>query len=548
MKRSKSSIEYVESESFITENEGVQGVPGRKSRLPVQDVVFLVAQFICLAAATISIFWPPAAIMLGQVNQLIAIGFLLAVMGLIFDNLAKQAALVFAASSRRSTVQDFDAFMRKDLTASQVHWQVRVVLLMLVSLPLGLAAAYKTFTGGNTTRLIVAGEGAFGFTAPPGKQRIGDGLSLLSDLYIPFWIDPAMNRTYGYALYIRDNETAVIVDCPLPDGQQTIRLRAKVNATVSRMINPTDEERASEDYWMNLSNQYGLAREAIGGIDGATSSLWAGTDSSGVATNYSVIFLAQWNSTKNETFESEAIRTVVTREEANAEWVISTTNLTLTNVELLPNTQLADQDIIQRNTLSVQSIFSAFLGEYDWHNRAGAFSQPYPAGTVEKPLWYQPVNTVPSLAAAMVWARISSLDEPSRPHVSWKNITGYSKAVNDIRTVQTYPTLKRSPLLMTLLLVLPVLSIACLALKAIYSDVPVGNNFNSIAMLAAADLSTLKILRGAGLTGTLRRKIPVAFTVCKDIRDSRKKVGKVVMTLGSRSSQQDTVESDMLYY
>lgn len=535
------------------------GIPGPKPRVPMKDVYTLAIQLSCLSVATLSIFWAPLAIKLGQVDQLIVIGLLLAVMGLCLESQAKSAALVFAGSRGPSTIQDFDALMRKDLFASKVRRRIRVWLLLLLSLPLGLAVAYKRFTGGHTTSTVHFGSGSFGITAAPGKQLIGNGLSLCSDLYTPFWIDPATNQTYGFNLYIADNETAVIVDAPRPDyltglmsnlgENQTISLIATVNATVSRMVNLTVEQRGSESYWGALSQEFSNSPTTNGGDAGAYTGLWAGMTGSNLPrwarSNYSVIFLSSWNQTKKETFQSTAIRTELTRELARAEWLVTPSSVTLAHTTLLPKSAQPNQDIIQSNLLGLQEMFSAFVDEFNWANRVH-YNYPYPGSTATMPRWYQPVNTVPALSAAMLWSRVSSLDGPKYAVLYPETVTGYSKAEDDITTTKTYPTLKRSPLLLIVLLINPLLSISCVGVKALLYRTPIGDGFNSISMLAAAGNCDLSVLKGATLTGELKRQIPVSFTIARD--DEGQDIGSlsVIMSLDARVKA-GRVEHDIVY-
>jgi len=167
------------------------------------------------------------------------------------------------------------------------------------------------------------------------------------------------------------------------------------------MVNPTEEERNSEDFWTTVQDEFGHSYTVNGGdVRGANNALWAGM-SGNFLTNFSVMYFSAWNSTRNETFFSEAIRTEQTRRMAKATWLISSSNITLVNAELIAGSTLADQTLLQNNAIGLQEMFSNFLGEYDWHNRAAAFDFPYPAPSGDELRYYQPANTVPPLAAAM---------------------------------------------------------------------------------------------------------------------------------------------------
>ena len=95
--------------------------------------------------------------------------------------------------------------------------QPRLVLLFLFALPLVLSVAYKNFIGGFTTIGVRSTDVKFGLTAAPSYQLLGNGLSLLVEVYLPFWIKPGLGRAFGFNLYIADNKTAAIPDAPLPN-------------------------------------------------------------------------------------------------------------------------------------------------------------------------------------------------------------------------------------------------------------------------------------------------------------------------------------------
>lgn len=512
------------------------GEPGRKDRVPAKDIWLLSTEAVCLTAAILIVFESRLAIWLGQINQLIGIGFLLAVMAMCLEGLVLRTALIHTASRSSSSIQDLDALMRKDPFSSRhVHISYRMLLLSLLGLPLLLSVAYKKFVGGQSTIAVDHGDGLFGFSSTPGKQRIGDGLSILSDVYVPFWISPSLNRTYGFNMYIpNDNNTGVIVDSPFPsyltglqsslnDGE-SLTLSATVNATTSEMVNPTPAERNSEDFWEDVQNQFDHPATINGGnTNGANNAMWAGM-SGNFLTNFSVMYFSAWNTTRNETFFSEAIRTEQSRRQARATWWISPSNITLIHAELIPDSTLENQSLLQNNAIGLQEMFSTFLGEYDWHNRAGAFDFPYPNGgsnTNGELKYFQPVNTVPALAATMAWARITSLDTIDRPgavrNTEISALTGYSKEAKDIVTVRTVPTLRRVPLLVVVLLINPVLCLVCVLMKAFWLfPSPIGDDANIISLLAAVEGSDLRVLRGASSTGKLARKVRVMFHVERD--------------------------------
>ncbi|KIW93668.1 uncharacterized protein Z519_06273 [Cladophialophora bantiana CBS 173.52] len=504
----------------------------RNPRLPSKDVYLSLAMLLCFILSLLTVFYTPLAICLGQINQLVLIGFLVAVMGMCLEGQILRTALMACGKRQGTTLQDLDALMRKDPFADHVDWVYRVLLLIIFGLPLLLSVGYKQFIGGSSTILVHEGPGFFGFAAPPGMQRIGDGLSLLSQVYVPFWTDPGLNRTYGFNLFIAgDNKTAAMVDSPFPSyltdvqsrlkNGETLTMSTTVNATVSEINEISDEDRNNETFWSDVAEQFGHEYTINGGnVRGANNALWAGM-SGNFLTNFTTMYFSAWNTTSNETFESEAIRTEQTRRIANVTWVISPSNITLTGAKLIKTGTVVNQTVIQNNAIGLQEAFSNFLGEYDWHNRAGAFDYPYPISSDSDPVFAQPVNTVPALAAAMAWARISSLNTIVRPqgiqNAEIRTLTGYDKDEADIVTIKTVPTLRRHPLLILLLAVNPLLSFICVAIKGcMLHTSPVRDGFSSISLLAASrDAGFISFKDAANLTARPKRPVAVNFAIEK---------------------------------
>ena len=520
------------------------GEPCRKTKLSRRDAGVLLLQLISLTAALLTVFYQPLAIWLGQLDQLIILGFFLGVMTLFLQEQVLQTVLIFMGYQHNTTLQDLDSVLRKDLLAPQIPLYYRLILLTLVGLPLALSASYKLFVGGSSTKEVTFPSGTFGYSATPGNQRIGDGLTLLSDIYRPFWIDPAIPKAYGFNLYIASNDTAVIPDTPYPSYLSSIQaslslgeliqLHATVNATVSTLANPTSAQRNSTDYWRSISDQFGhdVTISATSGASGAKNALLAGMGSN-LRSNFSIAFYSAWNETRNETFFSEAIRVENYRALYQVSWNVSSSSTNLTgcmpvnsaitdlSTAMDPASRNANQTLIQNQYLGIQEIFTPFLGEYDWHNRDfnGAFDYPYPTAPSEPERWEaggkERVNTLPALSAAMIWARTTSYNGGDRPNRDPDRVvlTMYDKPANEVQMVKTIPTLRRSWMLVIVLCVNPVIAVLCLLLKLVMWRSPVGPEFNIVSLLAASRGKDLSALKGAGLSGKLGRVVGVRFFV-----------------------------------
>ena len=506
------------------------GVPGQIHRYTPMDLVATAIVLLGFIVASTAVLNRSTAVFLGQTNQLILVGLVLSIMGYCTQRQMKRLSLYYEARAGRSTLQNFEAILCTNYFSQAASVLPRLVLLFLFVLPLGLSVSYKKFIGGFTTIGVESTGATFGPTAAPGYQLIGNGLSLLVQVYLPFWIKPSLGRTYGFNLYIADNRTAAILDAPLPkdllrlqeslDEHESMNVTARVNATVTESMDISPSERYDYDgYWhekQSLFNQSGLT-PADSNV--TRQNIWAGTNMHPVTLNYNYteIYLSLWNETQGQTFYSEAERFVSTRRTCVGVWSVSRSNVRLVDVTSLQPTEDVDvtqQRIIMNGMNMIRPLFLQFLGEYDWKTRE-RWDQPLP-GTLDSggsPQFYPIFNTRPALVAAMLWARITSENGPERPKVSGFELryTEYVKIAGDIRIAKQIVTLRRSPWLIVVLAIHPLLTVLAVLAKATLYDTPIGNEFGVISLLAGITEEGHDVLRGAALSGKLSQKVRVRF-------------------------------------
>ena len=510
-----------------------KGIPCRPQRFTWIDIGAIAVVLLASVIAVITVFRKATAMSIGQTNQLVVLGLALSIMNFCTQRELRRLMLLYEVRLGASTLQNFDGILRSDYFAPTMNWPPRLVMWISLLLPLGLAASYKPFSGGATEQSQEAPEMEFGMTAAPGYQLIGNGASLLVNVYLPFWIHPAIGRTYGFNLFIPDNSIAAVLDAARPsyltqlqsslEDDQSILITVAVNATVAENINPSKFESKSDQYWKNIKNSYvkeGHTADTTG-PKGTHTSIWAGQKTPHGKHNWTVVFLSLWNSTKplvldttqNETFESQAERFVVTRRTCVGTWNITRTNLTLHKVE---NLQTAgevrqNQSIIQNNDLAIAPQFLQFLGEYGWDLREG-WNQPVPDSSHQVPRFIPNVNTRSALVASMFWARITSLEGPERPSPSEYDLS-YSKVSTDIKMIKRAQTSKRSPWLILILVVHPLLTILALLAKLSLFGTPISDDFGVVSLIAGMRDDGITKLYGAALSGKLSKKMRVQFVV-----------------------------------
>jgi len=153
----------------------------------------------------------------------------------------------------------------------------------------------------------------------------------------------------------------------------------------------------------------------------------------------------------------------------------------------------------------------------------------------------------------MAWARITSLDTIDRPQGiqsgELRTLTGYDKAAQDIVTIKTVPTLRRLPLLGLILLANPLLTVTCIAVKGLFLYTsPIGDDFNTISLFAAADGSDLSAVKGASLTSELTRRVTVTFNVERGgLADSYGGGRHIVMTLNPFGQRNEAIRRGIVY-
>jgi hypothetical protein len=218
-----------------------------------------------------------------------------------------------------------------------------------------------------------------------------------------------------------------------------------------------------------------------------------------------------------------------TRREAYGTWKIPSSNITLQSAEFLSQTaqmRAWPQQKIRQNNMMVTD--TDLLQEYDYLRY----------------LRIQNVDTTPALVAMAIASLIAGTNryKPSEDfsymvrtrHFSraslrssghfqdygkysavkpWTAISHYSKTGSEIRIVRQRVSLQRSPPLLVIVIVQPVLVALAVALKMWLRSSPVDENAGLVSLLAAVEPETLNVLNGAALSGKLSRRVSVRFVV-----------------------------------
>ncbi|KAF2160379.1 hypothetical protein M409DRAFT_29227 [Zasmidium cellare ATCC 36951] len=491
------------------------GKPSSKSLISWNDVGLLLGVFACLAILVGSVFPQRAAVFLGQTNQLVVVGFCLALMAIACQKQVSLATLQYSIQSGRASLQDLETILQGQFFIAKSSMLCKAVIFLLTAVPLALSVGYKRCVGGSSTVRCDGIAGDFGATAAPGYQNIGLGLSLITETYLPFWIDPREPQCYGFNLLVASNTKSAVSDAPMPqyldslqaslDRDEFVLLTTTVNATVPETVQISTSLRNNNTYWQQLATQYGPGNWAdMDMLYGRHVVVANGPSGANCTTSY----LSIYNETGGQTVGGERQQTFNSRREATGTWKITPSSIRLVNADILETQDEAlfrrNQSLIDDNQIDVVGLSSRFAAEYDWTRNPRNSS----------------VSTAPTLAVTFLWARIVAqcgVENNGRTGV-WREVNQYTKASSEVQVYRQRETLRRSWELLLVFLVLPVVSLFAFLAKMWFHSCPVDDGFGLISVLAAVDSKSLSGLYGAGLSGKLTQRVGIRFDVADDER------------------------------
>lgn len=484
----------------------------------------------------------------------------------------KLVCLTYEVYTGRSTIQSFDAVLRNEGLAKHASWSVRATLAFVLILPLSLSASYKLFSGGSSTITIQDLHTTIGLTGSIGSQRIGNGISLMAETYVPFWVNAHLNTTYGYNMYVESNTTTALLDAPLPDSLtglmasmglgESLVLTADVNATVAELIPIPASQRNSVDYWNQVYVDYSQSSNSSQAPDfvndelgGAFSGMLAGKGTLTPLLNwdFSEIYLSWWNTTQKETFASTAELFQMTRRHCTGTWNITSTTASLISATILQTSEEAiqstDQSLMTNNQIGIVQIYQNMLAEYDWRTRQD-WNFPLPSSPSQAPYQFtRDVSTTSAFASTMLWSRQVTMNGVERlSGVSLRpTLNHYLKTPSMLSITKTTPTLRRAPLLLLVLCAQPLLIMAATMIKACLYAAPISDGVGMISMLAGLDDGRSAVLRGAALSGELERPVYMDFEVRHDRKGGGKEDGNVHISFFDRRTTPGRVRSGVMY-
>ncbi|KAM0802951.1 hypothetical protein BDR22DRAFT_74889 [Usnea florida] len=527
------------------------GNPTRKKKVHILDILSTLLSLLCLVIAIVTVANESISWRLGVGNrQLIVVGFLLSIMNLCLGSLAPTLFLLLEAKFGPSTIQNYDGILRNQPLTSKLSLAWRMVLGLMLALPLGLSAAYKNFSGGQSTIMVdamtyIGNESYYGMFAPPGLQSLGGGtgLSLFFNATLPFAVAsssingsdphlPTHPQAYGVNVLLLSNESTAMLDIPQPSYISTVQsllasgeswnITAPVIATVatlnnSRAENETEYESSFEKFCEDAqassgayTQQYLFTNWSVVLLDHASpgdqSLQYIGFPPDDQGTEH----------TPCSNFSDYAQGYDINRQLCNGTWSITRGGIELvegscTGVALPSDKQL----VVTNNTLFLgayyMSVLAEFLGPFATTRNQSTWKGPYMATGM----------------AAMLWSRITDMDGAAHDgeNVSSGTFAGVTDEdagliyrVNDT-VAYIRPTLRKSSLLYAVLMLQPLLMFVILGLMLTFHSVPLDKGFGLISILSGVERGSLDILAGAALSGELKRAVRL---VMRPVQDTKK--------------------------
>ncbi|KAF3806639.1 hypothetical protein GCG54_00004271 [Colletotrichum gloeosporioides] len=396
--------------------------------------------------------------------------------------------ILLEARYGQSTIQNYDAILRNKPLASSLSFAWRVILVVMLSLPIGLSVAYKTFTGGESSMNIhmldyVPNGTYFGLFRPPGIVSVtGTSIYLNATTSLRDATGRAANgsepplptfpQPYGYNILLLNESSAASLDLLHPDYILAIQ----------KLL-------AAGESWT-------ITAPVIGTVATFNES----------AINDRPAF--------EEDFESICT------------WSISRGGFQLLSGScdstILP---WAKQQVIQWDTLALQSWYMPSLIEMMTTFRGDA-SHKFRGNQSH---WMRPYMTVS--VATMLWSRITSVqltdavfdsETFNKSSFGWRSSNGtnithenagvmYAVDEDDQIILCNRPTLQKSFWLYLVLAIQPVLLLVILGLIALFHSCPLSKGFGLISILSGIESRSLNSLGGASLSGELVRPVKLVM-------------------------------------
>ena len=532
------SKNLIDTSSTIAQSSGPSvntiGEPRKKARFDFLNVLALLISFLFLALAC-AIVEPrlPISWYLGFQQQLTIIGLLLTLQSLCLKRLSTKTFLLIEANFT-SRLQNYDAILSNSVFADRANIFWRAILLAFIALPILLSAGYKQYIGGFSSHSWEGLTHSYGPTGPPGIN-IGShqGPTIMNNITLPFLAATSDDNTapsfsvlpqpFGFNILLLSRTSAAALDAPAPDfvsriqqglkSSETWLLTAPVNGLIATHNSSLDSHRNDPNFWNSPS---------IPSMKGPLNLHNGGLYTIDIFNHWAVGFLAWlWDGPPDQTwcmfsiqpsgdgpenrgfdhiaaFRQNAQLFNLTRRKCEGTWLIASDSIQLVDgncsANVIPWTATPGFDL-SNTSMALQNYYMPSISE-----AIASFSEQRNGSA-----WLVP--TMATVAAAMHWSRIAAL------RINGSQIDPADTYPLQDRITSIRPALMTSPLLYAILAIQPFLTLIFSIINGLLYSTPLDNSFGIAAILAGVDPASLGVLKGAALSGQLKRRVPLRISI-----------------------------------
>ena len=537
------------------------GLPKEKNFLDLKESLVVLTSLVCLASAVLVIApGSPIPPRLGYSTQLQVLGVLLAIMNKCFTSISPKFFFVNECRWGRSTLQNYDAILRNSIFVSytSISWRLTILICAFFPILLGYAYKDKIFTGDASTISILNPANQtphfFGLAGPPGvENKWATGVSYMINATGP-WYSATMDKTgaidpptfpaaFGFNMLMLSETSSAMLDIPMPEYIEFLRswlqgfttgssleISATVHATVSSYNDTIETLRNETTFWDAFQNM--------------TSSTLVTDQKHGLGLPLRINLLANDNAPNNASscfldwhpmqggpgdpqkrFRDNALYFNTLREICHGTWILTIDTLQLIEgyCNLDQSLHVADQSIFNAG-YHFTDFYLPILAEYllrwgtPWNSTLDRWLPPKPQWDP----WLIPSYT--TVVASMYWSRMTAkfgyYNWPSKDpsmldfrdqHVLVNHSEIYYIPPDEIFILHVPVISQRSWLLYFILAFQPGLCVIMFLIGFIQYDSPLDNNFGMIPILAGVWTSSLPLLKGASISGRLKKPLPLTI-------------------------------------
>ncbi|KAK1856323.1 hypothetical protein CCHR01_01071 [Colletotrichum chrysophilum] len=471
------------------------GKPSRKKMFHSMEIAMAFVALACLVLSILVVSNRHISWYLGVDNrQLIVIGFLLSIMNQCLAGVTPTLFLLLEARVGSSTLQNYDGILRNKPLASKLSFAWRMVLAIMLALPVGLSVAYKTFTGGESSMKIHTTDYIPHGTAASLDILPADYIVQIQELLAP---DESWNITAPVLGTV---------------------------ATFNESATEEDFESVCTEMKLNDKTWYFERQDLLMGEPGCFLALADRKDHSNQSLQYIGLSPGNHKACKQNAPLIHAYN--IYRQQCLGTWSVSRGGFRLLEGSCDNKTlPWAKQQVIQWQHAALPMWYMSVLIEMLRTFCPSPPTNHYRSNESDWMMPYMSISVATMLWSASVSKQATSFDPETfnKSSEGWLSSNGtipleeagiVYPVDEDDQTIVIYnrSTLRKSPWLYLVLVIQPFLLLIFLIMIAVFYTVPLDKGFGLISILSGIERLDLDSLRGASLSGELKRPVKLSMS------------------------------------